>query len=249
MKKQLLALALSIITAFSAVPLMPAKALDPPVPGDVNLDWTVNMADLVCMQRYLLGTGELDWVYGIYSADVDNDGKIDIFDYIELRRLVDEWCGLSKNDVKITSRFTQVDVSIPLGVTYARPSSSDCIIRSVKEFEIYLSPCHVMTTGGECFTIEAASQEVSDDFLARYDDEFFANNILLLNYLPGTDSYKFESIQYEDEKLVIRYYDSTPYGLHWAAPLPPYIAEVAVPKTLWADGDVIWKKVEKPSEN
>lgn len=248
MKKKLLALALGITTALSAVPLMPAEALSPPIPGDVNLDWTINISDLVCMQKYLMGTGTIDNTFGLMTVDLNNDERVDVFDYIELRRIVDEWCGLSKNDVKITSRFTQVDISIPLGVTYARPSSSDCIIRSVEELENYLSPCHVMTTGGECLTIEAASQEVIDDFLARYDDEFFANNILLLNYLPGTAGYEFESIQYEDEKLVIRYYDSTPYGLMWTAPLPPYIAEVVVPKSLWTECSVKWIEAEKPFE-
>lgn len=248
MKKKLIALALGITTALSAVPLMPAKALAPPISGDVNLDWTINIADLVCMQKYLMGTGTIDNTFGLMTVDLNNDEKVDVFDYIELRRLVDEWCGLSKNDVKITSRFTRVDTSIPLGVTYARPSSSDCIIRSVEELEIYLSPCHVMTTGDECLTIEAASQEVIDDFLARYDDEFFADNILLLNYLPSTAGYEFESIQYEDEKLVIRYYDSTPYGLTWVVPIPPYIAEVVVPKSLWTECSVKWTEAEKPFE-
>ncbi|MDE7226050.1 MAG: hypothetical protein K2N49_04235, partial [Ruminococcus sp.] len=101
---------------------------------------------------------------------------------------------------------------------------------------------------GECLTIEAASQEVIDDFLARYDDEFFADNILLLNYLTGTAGYEFESIQYEGDKLVIKYYDSTPYGLTWYQPLPPYIAEVAVPRDLWADGDYTWERIEQPVE-
>lgn len=248
MKKKLLALALGITTAFSAVPLMPAKALSPPIPGDVNLDWTINIADLVCMQKYLMGTGTIDNTFGLMTVDLNNDKRVDVFDYIELRRLVDEWCDLSKNDVKIESRFTQVDTSIPPGVHYARPSGSASIIRSVEDLEYYLSPYNVMTTDGECVFIDSACQEVLDDLYARYDDEFFANNILLLNYLSGTAGYEFESVQYEDSKLVIKYYDSTPYGLTWCFPLPPYIAEVAVPKTLWADGDYTWERVEQPVE-
>ncbi|MDE5569139.1 MAG: dockerin type I repeat-containing protein [Ruminococcus sp.] len=253
MKKKLLALALGITTALSAVPLMSAKALAPPIPGDVNLDWTINIADLVCMQKYLMGTGTINTSqFGLTTVDLNNDGRVDVFDYIELRRLVDEWCGLSKNDVKIESRFTQVDTSIPPGVHYSRPSGSACIIRSVEDLEYYLSPYNVITHDGNrvggCVFIEAACQEVLDDLYARYDDEFFANNILLLNYLSGTAGYEFESIQYEDEKLVIKYYDSTPYGLTWCFPLPPYIAEVAVPKTLWADGDYTWERVEQPVE-
>ncbi|MCM1132900.1 MAG: dockerin type I repeat-containing protein [Ruminococcus flavefaciens] len=249
MKRKLLALALGITTAVSAVPIMTSQALDPPMKGDLNLDWTINIADLVCMQKYLLGTGELDFTYGIYSADVNYDEKIDVFDYIELRNLVDEWCGLSKNDVKITSRFTQVDETIPTGVKYARPSSSTAVIRSVSDLEAYLAPYSVITLNGECVFIDFACQEVLDDLYARYDKEFFSDNILLLNYLTGTAGYEFESIQYEDEKLVIKYYDKTPEGLMWNDPLPPYIAEVAVPKDLWLDKDYEWQIVDKPSED
>lgn len=249
MKKQLLALALSITTAFSAFPLMSVDALDPPLPGDVNLDWAINIADLVCMQKYLMGTGTINTSqFGLVTADLNNDEKVDVFDYIELRKRVNEWCGLSKNDVKIESRFTQVDESIPLGVHYGRPSGSDCIIRSVEDLEYYLSPYNVMTLDGDCVFIDAACQEVLDDLYARYDDEFFRNNVLLLNYMTGTAGYEFDSIQYEDGTLVIRYYDTTPYGLTWYEPLPPYIAEVAVPKDLWADGDYKWQRVEKPFE-
>ena len=249
MKKQLFALALGVTTAFSAFPLMSVEALEPPMQGDVNLDWTINIADLVCMQKYLIGKGTIDTSFGMYIADLNNDEKVDVFDYIELRKRVEEWCSLSKNDVKIESRFTQVDQSIPLGVKYARPSGSACIIRSVEDLENYLSPYNVMTVDGDCLFIDAACQEVLDDLYARYDDEFFRNNVLLLNYMTGTAGYEFESIKYEDGKLVIKYYDTTPYGLTWYAPLPPYIAEVAVPKDLWADGDFTWKRVEKPFES
>lgn len=246
MKKHLIALALGITTAFSAVTFMPVKALQPPIPGDANLDWNISIADLVCMQNYLLGKGTLDGTFGLTNVDINYDGNIDVFDYMELRRLVDEWCGISQNNVKIDSRFTQVDTSIPPDVKYGRPSESYSIIRSVDDLENYFMPCYVMTTGGECLTIDVASQEVIDDFYARYDEEFFNRNVLLLNYLPGTAGYEFESIEYDaDGKLVIKYYDSTPYGLHWNQPLPPYIAEVAVPESLWADGDYTWEKVKQ----
>lgn len=249
MKKKLLALVLGIAATVSAMPVMTSQALAPPIPGDVNLDWTINIADLVCMQNYLLGKGTLDTSqFGLATVDINRDGDVDVFDYIELRRLVDEWCGISQNGVKITGRFTQVDTSIPQGVHYSRPSASACTIRSVEDLKYYLSAYSVMTVDGECVFIDAACQEVLDDLYARYDDEFFSHNILLLNYLPGTAGYEFESIKYEDEKLVIRYYDSTPYGLTWTFPLPPYIAEVAVPKTLWADGGYTWERVEQPVE-
>lgn len=249
MKKHIIS-AIAGIAVLAALPAVSSAALEPPIPGDVNLDWTINIADLVCMQRYLLGAGTINTSqFGITTADLNLDGRIDVFDYVELKKKFDKSCGISKNNVKIDSRFTQVDVSIPLGVHYSRPSGGDsAVIRSVDDLEYYLSPYSVMTTDGGCVFIEAACQEVLDDLYARYDDKFFRDNVLLLNYLTGTDGYEFESIQYEGDKLVIKYYDTTPYGLTWYAPLPPYIAEVAVPKDLWADGDYKWERVEQPVE-
>ncbi|MDE5569140.1 MAG: hypothetical protein K2I82_00595, partial [Ruminococcus sp.] len=187
--------------------------------------------------------GELDWVYGIYSADVNDDGKIDVFDYIEMRKIIES------SDSKLEYRFTQVDISIPVGLQYGKqPFDSEAVITSVSELENYFHPYYVMLTTGECVTVEVASQEIIDDFLSRYDKDFFRDNVLLLNYLRGTISYEFESVQYEDSTLVIKYYDTEP-DVMWYQPLPPYIAEVAMSKDLWADGDVIWEEVEKPFES
>lgn len=57
------------------------------VSGDVNFDWEFNIADVVMMQNYLLGNGELtEWQLG----DMNNDKTLDVFDYIlmleELRK-------------------------------------------------------------------------------------------------------------------------------------------------------------------
>lgn len=241
MKKHLFALALGITTALSALPVMPVQALDPPMPGDVNHDWIVNVSDLVCLQRYLLGAGELDWVYGTYSADVNNDGSIDIFDYIEIRKMVE------RPENKPEYRFTQVDESFPVGSTYDRPNdNNEAVIESVEELKQYLAPYEVFLTDGGCMTMDAASQEVIDDMLERYDEAFFNKNVLLLNYLRGTGGYEFESIKYDDSTLVIKYYDTSD-ELYYN-PLPPYIAEVAVPEKLWADGKVVWEEVDAPSD-
>lgn len=52
---------------------------DVAVLGDVNFDWEFTVADVVMMQNYLLGNGTLkEWQLG----DMDNDGVLDVFDYI-----------------------------------------------------------------------------------------------------------------------------------------------------------------------
>ncbi|MDD6279623.1 MAG: DUF6055 domain-containing protein [Oscillospiraceae bacterium] len=53
--------------------------------GDVNNDKTFNIADLVMMQHFLLGSGSLtDWQAG----DLCEDGKIDVFDMVMMRKLI-----------------------------------------------------------------------------------------------------------------------------------------------------------------
>lgn len=56
--------------------------------GDVNLDGSVNVADMVHLQRYLLGANKNlnSWKAG----DICEDGKINVFDLVELRQIVAE---------------------------------------------------------------------------------------------------------------------------------------------------------------
>ena len=53
--------------------------------GDVNADGKVNAADLVTMQKFLLGNGNLE---NQKSADICGDGRIDAFDLVMLRKLL-----------------------------------------------------------------------------------------------------------------------------------------------------------------
>ncbi|MBR7088556.1 MAG: GDSL family lipase, partial [Mogibacterium sp.] len=50
-----------------------------------NKDGRFNVSDLVTMQKYLFGAGELsDWQF----ADMDSDGRVDTFDLVLMRKLI-----------------------------------------------------------------------------------------------------------------------------------------------------------------
>lgn len=53
--------------------------------GDINDDKQVTVADLVAMKNYLLGNGILE---NMKNADIFKDNKVDVFDIIELRKLI-----------------------------------------------------------------------------------------------------------------------------------------------------------------
>lgn len=55
--------------------------------GDVNLDGSVNAADLVLMSKYLHGSAALDYEQGT-RAELNGDGRINIYDMVALRKLL-----------------------------------------------------------------------------------------------------------------------------------------------------------------
>ncbi|MBR3970780.1 MAG: dockerin type I repeat-containing protein, partial [Ruminococcus sp.] len=53
------------------------------IKGDVNADSQFTIADLVMLEKFLLGAGTLtDW----QAEDLCNDSIIDVFDIIEMRK-------------------------------------------------------------------------------------------------------------------------------------------------------------------
>ena len=69
---------------FILEPAIP-KEIQLPIKGDVNNDGEVNVADLLMLQKNLLGNVS---VTSSYNADINEDGAVDIFDNVELRKLL-----------------------------------------------------------------------------------------------------------------------------------------------------------------
>ncbi len=68
-------------TETEAVPVVPES-----VPGDVNLDNTVNLQDIVLLQKYLLGKASLTSTAFYHQADLNQDEKVNIYDLILLKK-------------------------------------------------------------------------------------------------------------------------------------------------------------------
>ena len=57
------------------------------IAGDANGDGFFNISDVVAVQKWLLGREDIsfpDW----HSADVNSDGKVDIFDLCAMKRML-----------------------------------------------------------------------------------------------------------------------------------------------------------------
>lgn len=71
-------------------PVKPTEPDTPPVLGDVNADGACTLADIVVLQKWLLGSGTLTaW----QNVDIDRNGMIDVFDLGLLKNFVS---GISK---------------------------------------------------------------------------------------------------------------------------------------------------------
>lgn len=57
------------------------------VMGDVNMDGQFNVSDVVLLQKWLLGMSNTE-LANWKAADLCEDGKLDVFDMIEMRKLL-----------------------------------------------------------------------------------------------------------------------------------------------------------------
>lgn len=76
---------ISVINADSDVLQVNVKVIPESIKGDTNNDGEINISDGVMLQKWLLGSGNLtNW----QNADLCEDGKIDVFDMVEMRKLL-----------------------------------------------------------------------------------------------------------------------------------------------------------------
>lgn len=91
------------------------------IKGDVNGDGRFTIADMVMLQKWLLGSGELTvWKNG----DLCEDGIINVFDLCMIQRLLIQSYYQKPNMIKSANYWDQVDQSAGAVATIARSSDS-----------------------------------------------------------------------------------------------------------------------------
>ncbi len=98
------------------------------IAGDANLDQVFNLADIVLFQRWLKGDKGLFTPYNepCPGADVNNDGKFDVFDLVGMRKLlVNAIVSAPEPEVKTTASNMCTGVQRSPGLTGIAMSGGD----------------------------------------------------------------------------------------------------------------------------
>ncbi len=162
-------LSLLLAAALASGNILPAAAGSAAAAGDINADGTVSSDDLELLQGYVLGKNKLTEAQS-KTADVNGDGKTDVYDVVKLRKLI-----LSSDR---TLKFTAVTDRITTGYTdalkSAKTSESGRAVASAAELKAALSPYF--------------NEKIVNDYLTKYDEKFFADSVLLINPVFLTSS-------------------------------------------------------------
>lgn len=177
MKKRLFK---GIITAAIAGSLLPVSVMSAgaaAIKGDANRDGTFSIADVVLLQKYLLGAAK-DNFPDPEGADLCKDGRLDVFDMCLMKKLL---VGDSLDvdiDVTVDQLFGDfTDEIYKTGMLSDGGNDSAKVITSVNELEEYLSVYF--------------GQETVQKYLEKYDESYFEKNTLLLNSLCQTRGKQF----------------------------------------------------------
>ncbi|MBQ8296553.1 MAG: dockerin type I repeat-containing protein [Ruminococcus sp.] len=232
-----IAAAITLAVTSSATLYSVSAAEQAKISGDINTDGGFSIADIAMAQKYLLRGAEIKEA-GFRNADMNSDGSVDVFDMCLMRSQIQQSCA------KITQ--TVGYLSGQNGFWKKSYENPDAVITSAEELEQYFMPSSVITTEGDCYIIEVATQEEIDSLLEIYNDEFFENNVLCLRAITqpsGGIEYEIENIFYEGNTLNIQYHevytsDST------TDIVIARLAQVVVPKELYMADSVVWEETE-----
>ena len=157
-------LSLLLAAAVASGNILPVSAGSVTAAGDINGDGVVSADDLELLQGYVLGSNKLTEAQA-KTADINGDGKTDVYDVVKLRKLI-----LS---TERAIKFTAVTDRISTGYTDAlkslKESEGGSAVTSAAELKTALSPYF--------------SEKIVNDYLAKYDDKFFADSVLLVKPL------------------------------------------------------------------
>ncbi len=206
-----------------------------PVCGDTNGDGKLSVSDAVLLEKYLLNVPDVK-IPDISLADLDYDGKVNIFDLCLLKSSL-----LKNGEVdEITAEI--VPINGGGGFWNKAHENPEGVITSVDELKDYLFEIYVDNEN------ESYMENWEYlDYLEKYDEEFFEENILCLRAIAvpnGGISYDIKNVRYEGESLVINCTEYIETTCAVEDVVSAFMAEVAVPRSVYDGGKIEWNIAE-----
>ncbi|MDE6088439.1 MAG: dockerin type I repeat-containing protein, partial [Oscillospiraceae bacterium] len=161
-----------------------------PVQNDITGDGVFDILDLIALQKWLLGKGELaNWK----NADFNTDGIVNIYDLCLLKKELLEssqnipYSVLEQNWIHGSSRVLDMEEQIHL-------------VRSVSELQ------DMLTNYELCETCDCLYQKVENLIPEELDDAFFEDHAVIVLYSSagsGDRSVELNKIVWEEQDLTV----------------------------------------------
>lgn len=157
-----------------------------PPDGDINGDYNFDIADAVMLRRKLLNTDDKFTDYEWYNADLNYDGEVDIFDYVEMRNAliresitrlitVDDIIELSRKGMELTltdfEPYYGVDIGSGIYILKYEILNRDGLYLLVGHDGSDEKPIYVYLVNAKTNErIDIRTAEFSTDFIPDYTD-------------------------------------------------------------------------------
>lgn len=216
---------MALCASAETLPIVTGSATDIVI-GDLNGNQINDCMDIVQMKKHLIGQGNLS-EQQFRNADLNLDGKVNVIDLCLLKTNVLE-------EAPVKKQTWQID-QLPYTATFWTKATSDApsaVITTTAELEAYLAPI--------------SEPDVVTAYLAKYDEAFFAENVLLLNTIAqscGEDIlYTIDGIHSMQSKSSVLFVSYSDHYEQKAYPdvVSALLAQVTIPKTQYYAHSVIW---------
>jgi len=224
MKKRIISLLSAIGLCFAGISTNLVLAVDETVKGDANGDERFTIADVVIFRKWLLGVPNTE-LANWQAVDLNNDGKLDLFDFCLLRREIIEKYSLSPKEMPSKSKsgdpgavHTSIDVSYDeakerFGFPIAKCSRSDFIGYKVG----------IVSQNGNIESKEAFCWDLTYEFTNGHIYIQAQDRSVAKLAKHGTEQYEYlgrtfvKENSYKEEQHTIGYYPTDKGGLAYRA--------------------------------
>ena len=243
MKKRILTVITAAICGIGAVPALTASgiSLSPPdvvscLKGDANLDSRATVADSVAILQHIANRDKYCLkAQGLVNADVDGVAGVTANDALELQKR-DSLRAAEGEEEAPDNVFYSVHIDWTMNTRDYADDIWDKIrggysgvLTSTEELRAYLS--------------EICNESLTDEYAAKYSDEFFAENVLFMNALSqssgGECMLMIDSVDTGDTITV-----NAPWtyegGTAAAAVMSVCLGQVVFPKAAYSGQEVVW---------